>query len=94
MKLLLVFNFIIFFNEIYQNFYSFTINLMEFCSKFELLQLFDEKIPNVNSRFYVIIRNYTQYMKDFFLINDILSKLKTIYTLYKENLIQYSLMLS
>jgi hypothetical protein len=48
----------------------------------------------VHSRFYVNIRNYTQYMKEFFLINEILSKLMTIFTLYQQNLSQYSLMLS
>jgi hypothetical protein len=33
------------------------------------INLFYEKIPKVHSRFYVNIRNYRQYMKDFFLIN-------------------------
>jgi hypothetical protein len=60
----------------------------------ERTQLIFEKIPNIHRRFYVNIKNYTQYMKDFFLINEILSKLMTIYTLNQENLSQYSLMLS
>jgi signal transduction histidine kinase len=32
-----------------------------------------EENPKIHCRFYVNIRNYTQYMKDFFLINEILS---------------------
>jgi hypothetical protein len=63
-------------------------------SNFERTQTFFEKVPKVHSGFYVNIRNYTEYMKDFFLINEILLKLMRIYTLYQENLSQYSLMLS
>jgi hypothetical protein len=54
-------------------------------SNFERSHHIFEKIPKDHCRFYVNIRNYTQYMKDFFLINEILSKLMTIYTLYQEN---------
>jgi hypothetical protein len=36
---------------------------------------------------------HSTYMKDFFLINEILLKIMTIYTLYQENLSQYSLKL-
>jgi hypothetical protein len=63
-------------------------------SNFERTQNIFEKIPKDHSRFYVNIRIYTQYMNDFFVINEILSELMTIYTLYQENLSHYSLMLS
>jgi hypothetical protein len=55
---------------------------MEIYSNFQRTQPIFEKILKVDSRFYVNISYYTQYMKDFFLINEILSKLMTIYTLY------------
>jgi hypothetical protein len=62
---------------------------MKMYSNFERTQPIFEKISKVHSRFYVKIRNYTQYMNDFFLINEILSKLMAIYTLYQDTLSQY-----
>jgi hypothetical protein len=81
MKLLLDSEYYYISYEINQNFHSFTINLMEIYTNFEKVNLFYGKTPKIHCRFYVNIRNYTVYGR-FLLINEILSKLITIYTLY------------
>jgi hypothetical protein len=86
MKLLSVSDYFYIFNEIYQKFHSFRINVMKIYTKFEWTQPIFEKFQKVHRRFYVNERNYTQFMMDFFWINEFLSKLMTIYILYEEHL--------
>jgi hypothetical protein len=58
MKLLLFSDYYYIFNEIFQNFHSFTINLKEIYSNFERTQPILWMIPKVHCRLYVNIRNY------------------------------------
>jgi hypothetical protein len=82
MKLLLVSDFYYIDNEIYLNIHSFTIKLMEIYSNFERTQPILWKYSESSYPILRFIKNYTQYMKEFFGINKILSKLITVYTLY------------
>jgi hypothetical protein len=47
--------------------------------------------PKILRRFHVNVWNYTQYVKDFFLLNGILSKLLTISTLYQGNIVNFDI---
>jgi hypothetical protein len=79
MKLLLVpINYYIFLMKFIKFFIHSQSIKWKFIQIFNELNLFYETIPKVRYRFYVNIRNYTQYMTFFFLIIEILSKLMMI----------------